>query len=471
MDILAMDHKKYVSIGIGALFLIILLFLLIPSAQMPTVISHGKLSASTPQGSNTTISVGQSSSVNTTISGGEGQYSGEWTWINSNQVNFQQMRTINFSATPGLAFYTPSGRYAYIDTAGDRLINVINVSENATIATIPMGGGNWAGVQPNPNSSIPFGYLPVANEIEIISTSTNKVVGAITGIKQYYISSAGTFNPSGTLFYLGGYQHNYVISTATNEILYQIPCNGVLCGSTGFAFNPSGSTAYSVGQFAPGNLMVVYNVSTNTVIATPSIGAYPSDVRIGPSGAYGYVADWGFYLTTFNTSTYRITNTVYAAGYLPDWLALSPSGTIAYIAGGDVYNGPSGVVAVDLETDKIIGTVPFVNGDLAGDAISINPQGTLLYSTGSSNSMAVIGGLPESAVQPIPSSGQFHVGVDAVNNNTITFTFGGKTYTESTGSNTIYGTWTLYGFAQDNGTNPSYYGSNTLLVLANITVT
>ena len=56
------------------------------------------------------------------------------------------------------------------------------------------------------------------------------------------------------------------------------------------------------------------------------------------------------------------------------------------------------------------------------------------------------------------------------NSNTLYLTFNGVAYTESTGSNSIYGTWSLYGFAQDNGTKTYYYGSNTILLSNSLTI-
>jgi flagellar basal body-associated protein FliL len=60
---------------------------------------------------------------------------------------------------------------------------------------------------------------------------------------------------------------------------------------------------------------------------------------------------------------------------------------------------------------------------------------------------------------------------NAVSSSSITFKFGANTYSPSIkAGKTIYGIWTIYGFAQDNTTSVYYYGSNSILISNTITV-
>ena len=90
-----------------------------------------------------------------------------------------------------------------------------------------------------------------------------------------------------------------------------------------------------------------------------------------------------------------------------------------------------------------------------------------------SDSVSVIGNLPGTALQALPvvaGSNTLQLAVDAISSNEMQFTFNGIMYTQNTGSKTVYGTWNLYGFAQDNGTNIYYYGSNTITVSNTLTI-
>jgi hypothetical protein len=71
-------------------------------------------------------------------------------------------------------------------------------------------------------------------------------------------------------------------------------------------------------------------------------------------------------------------------------------------------------------------------------------------------------------MQSLPSSNALTLGIDAVSSNTIALTFNGVESQFSTGnSNTIYGIWTFYGYAQDNTTGlagiTGLTGTNTII--------
>ncbi|MCL5412838.1 MAG: hypothetical protein M1569_00325, partial [Candidatus Marsarchaeota archaeon] len=148
----------------------------------------------------------------------------------------------------------------------------------------------------------------------------------------------------------------------------------------------------------------------------------------------------------------------------PFGVAFNPSGTLAYVTneGSDTVN------VIQVSSNSVIDTITVGSEP---QSVAFNPSGTLAYVANfGSGTVNVIGNLPETSLQEVPSSGLMQLTAYAVNSNTVEFTFNGVTYTESTGQNTVYGTWTLYGFVQDNGTNIYYYGSNNLAFSNTITI-
>ncbi len=58
------------------------------------------------------------------------------------------------------------------------------------------------------------------------------------------------------------------------------------------AITPDGAYVYVTNEFG-GNKVSVINTSSNTVVATVSVGNNPMDVAVTPDGAYAYVANSG----------------------------------------------------------------------------------------------------------------------------------------------------------------------------------
>ncbi len=79
-------------------------------------------------------------------------------------------------------------------------------------------------------------------------------------------------------------------------------------------------------------------------------------------------------------------------------------------------------------------------------------------------SVSVIGKLPETAVQSLPS-GLLQLSLNAISSNTLVMTFNGVEYTESAGSGNVFGAWSLSGFAEDS--NGYYEGSSTPISIGN----
>lgn len=420
--------------------------------------------------SNTIIDVGQTTFANSVVSGGSnGPYSGQWTWINSNGVNDQVVNTIYVGAHPYGVAFNPSGTVAYVTTENNPgAVNVINVATNTVINTIATGADPYS-VAFSPLGSIAYVASFSAGSVNVINIATNTVVNSIAGT-QGPLDVA--FNPSGTIAYLPSWHIAgtvNVITVGTNTVT-----NTIWVGSEpeAVAINPQDSLAY-VAMYGSGGAIGTVNVisiATNTVTNTIIVGSQPESIAINPQGTLVYVANFNSgTVSVISIATNTVINTITVGG-TPQDVAFNPSGTLAYVAG---YVSKE-VNVIDVATNTVIGTVSGGSGPVG---VATNPQGTLVYFTnngGSGGTTNVIGDLQETAVQSLDSiqvnNGLLQLTINAVSSNTITFTFNGVTYTQSTGSNTIYGAWSLYGFAQDNGTNIYYYGSNTVLLANTVTI-
>ncbi len=407
-----MDNRL---LPVGLVF--VLVFALIPSITFAVASALPLAASPNPFTlSNTIINVGQYSTTNTLVSGGSGgPYSAQWTWINSNEVNNQVINTITVGSAPHGVSFNPSGTLAYVTNVGSDTVNVIQVSSNSVINTITVGIDPY-GVSFNPSGTLAYVANYNSDTVNVIQVSSNSVINTITvGIDPYGLA----FNPSGTLAYVTNYNSDTVnvIQVSSNSVI-----NTITVGSdpASVAFNPSSTLAY-VANYGS-NTVNVIQVSSNSVINTITVGTNPVSLSFNPSGTLAYVANYGSNtVNVIQVSSNSVINTI-TVGTNPVSLSFNPSGTLAYVIN---YNG---------------------------------------------DTVSVIGDLPETSLQEVPSSGLMQLSAHAVNGNTLAFTFNGVTYTESTGQNTIYGAWTLYGFVQDNGTDIYYYGSNTILLSNTLTI-
>lgn len=406
---------------------------------------------------NSTIDLGQISVANTVISNGSQHYSGEWTWFSSNQIGSELSSTISLGTYPqGIAF-SPSGAFAYAANYGGNTISVINTATNTVVDTVPVG------IEPeyvafNPSGTLAYVTNQGSGTVSVLSTATNSVIFTLTA--GTYLNGVA-FNPSGTLAYVTNYDGAgavNVIDTSTNSIIATIPVGS---SPDGIALNPSGTLAYVTNN--SGNTITVINTATNTVVNTILVGTRPLGVAFNPSGTLAYVTNQASGTVSVINTVENLTLTTINVGLNPISIALNPSGTLAYVSDYSASN----VVVIDTATNTIIQTIPL--GTTPYD-IAINPKGNTIYVTNDGQPGAgtanIIQNIPETTMQALPTietnNGLLQLTVNAISTNKVIFTFNGIMYNVSTGSNTIYGNWNIYGFATD--------GSNTILLSKVLTI-
>lgn len=417
--------------------------------------------------SSNVLQVGSTITANITVSGGAlSGYSGQFSWISANQSSNNPVNTLTGFYQPVGAVFSPNGAIAYVANyggSGTSTVNVINVAQNKTINTIT-GFYDPEGIAITPSGTLLYVPNYYGQTVNVVNVAQNKTVYTITGFNNPY---SVAFNPSGTLAYVA----NYGGSAGTTVSVVNVATNTVVNTITGFkgpygvAFNPSGTLAY-VTNFGGGTVNVI-NVAQNKTVNTIKGFTTPDYVAFNPSGTLAYVTGSGTAVNVINVAQNKTVNTLTGLGAGTAGVAFNPSGTIAYVTVGSNM----GVINVAQNT-TVISTLPGLSN---AQAVTVSPSGKLAYVSNSvGTTVTVIGSLPETAVQALPatqtSNALLQLSIYAKSANTLILTFNGVQYTQTSGSNTIYGTLNLYGFAQDNGTNLYGYGSNTVLASNTINI-
>ena len=210
-----------------------LVFAILAIAMLGVVhISFGAALTATPNPfslSNTTIDVGQSATLSSSISGGTGgPYYGQWTWINSNEPTGQVTNTITVGSYPNGVAFNPSGTLAYVTNTHSGNVSVIDTATNTVANTITVGSYPWS-VAFNPSGTLAYVTNYGSGTVSVIDTATNTVANTIT--LGYSYPNSVAFNPSGTLAYVAFITASStaettidVIHTSTNTVsTYQSP--------------------------------------------------------------------------------------------------------------------------------------------------------------------------------------------------------------------------------------------------------
>ena len=421
------------------------------TANIP--ISILKITPNAAKLTNTIIDVGQISVVNTIGSGGSMPYSGEWTWLATNQTNNNVTNTIPLgTAIPAVAFNSNS-TLAYATGFNNGTVSVINTSTNTVINTIVVDGTPYD-VAFNPNGTLAY-VTNIAGSVNVISVATNTVINTITVPAQ---PLGVAFNPAGTLAYVtqDGATSVSVINVTENAIVNTI---GVGAAPAGIAINQLGTIAYVTND--GGNTVSVINLATNTVTNAITVGNSPLSVAINPSGAIAYVTNEGDgTISVINIATNTVINTITDGG-TGGGVAFNPSGTLAYVT------NERNLSIINVATNTIVYTD---NTSPAPYGVAIAPSGTVAYVTDVSNGNLSVINPSETALQSLPtvqtSNGLLQLTINAISSNTVSFTFNGVTYTAiPVNKNAIFGSYNLYGFVNDSYVN-SITVANTLVINA-----
>jgi YVTN family beta-propeller protein len=272
---------------------------------------------------------------------------------------------------------------AYITNSGDKIISVINTTNNSIIATVPVGNYH-IGVAVAPDATKVYVGNYYSKTISVISTANNTIAASVpvgNGPEGVAVT------PDGTKLYVANIKDNTisVINTSSNTVTATVP---VGIGPLGVAITSDGATGY-VTNFG-NNIVSIINTTTNTITATLPAGNWPYGVAVTPDGKKVYVpncANSGT-VSVINTSTNNVTATVPVGSY-PEGVAVTPDGTRVYVANSGPYATPGTTVSViNTSTNNVIATVSGLSRPFG---VAVTPDGTRVYVANQySNNVSVI---------------------------------------------------------------------------------
>ena len=101
------------------------------------------------------------------------------------------------------------------------------------------------------------------------------------------------------------------------------------------------------------NTVSVIQTSTNTVVATVTVGTNPENVAVTPDGSYAYVTNFGnMNVSVIRTSDNTVVATV-AVDMGPDGVAVTPDGGHVYVTN----NGSNNVSVIRTSDNTVVATV------------------------------------------------------------------------------------------------------------------
>jgi len=182
----------------------------------------------------------------------------------------------------------------------------------------------------------------------------------------------------------------------------------------------SGLRAYVVNEF--GGTVSVVDTTTNTVVATVTVGTDPFFVAITPDGTKAYVTN-DQSVSVIDTSNNTVVATITSSVDDAVGIAITPDGTKAFVANA----GNKKVLIIGTTTNTVDNTVP------VGDSpygVAISPDGARAYVTDHGSDTVTVIDTSTLTVVVVISVGQLPAGVVVLPN-------GNRVYVANTGSGTV----------------------------------
>ena len=235
--------------------------------------------------------------------------------------------------------------------------------------------------------------------------------------------------------------------------------DGLTTTSNSITVSPTTTNSYCLGitdSESPPVTQLSLNYTENSINSGFSL---PEGVAISPSGTYAYVANEGNNnVVIINTASNTVVNSITSGISYPAGVAFSPSGTYAYVTN----HGSSNVVIINTASNTVINSI--TAGFNSPEGVSISPSGTFAYVTNyNSNNVVIINTASNTVVNSI-TSGFYNPAAVAVspsgsyayvtnyNSNAVTNYNRYNVTTINTATNTVtgaikYGIYNPYGVA------------------------
>lgn len=265
----------------------------------------------------------------------------------------------------GIAF-NPANGHAYVTLTSDNVVDEIDPSTGAVVATIPVGSGPLSiAILPDGTKAYVSSYNDGAvTIIDLTNNSTTTIFLPNPGFPANGFFVALT--PDASEF--------WVVDETRGIDTYRVSDNAFLgtisvgAGPVAVAFNPAGTKAY-VADYASADATIV-DVATHTITGTFAVPGVPYGVAFSPDGAKAYVSDNGGTITPVDVATDTPGAAIQTTGSGLESVTFSPDGSRAYVPG----NGAMQVV--DVSTNSLLAPIPVGAG---ARLLATNAAGTFGY--------------------------------------------------------------------------------------------
>ncbi|MGE2723564.1 Ig-like domain-containing protein [Mycolicibacterium pulveris] len=225
----------------------------------------------------------------------------------------------------GMAF-SPDGKRLYVANTyrSDRYVSVIDTATNKEIATIKEGVLGSGSIAINADGTRLYVPNIARDDVDVIDTSTNKVIGNIAADGSVH------FNPDHTRLYVIGRTAVSIVDPATNKVTSTFTMPPRL---TNVAFSPDGTRLY-VGNER--HDVVAMDAVTGKVLGAVNTGGPPAAVAASPDGKRVYATSSNFRgikpkLTVIDTATFKVVTTIPMDWY-PVALSITPDSKKIYVS-------------------------------------------------------------------------------------------------------------------------------------------
>jgi len=273
----------------------------------------------------------------------------------------QQTISDSSFSQPYTVSINPAGTKAYVTNSDSTTVTIIDIATNTVSGTIdgfngPSGfvitpDGNYAYV----NNYGAGGSSGNGTTVNVVDLNANSIVGSPITVGQ--APAAMAITPDGAYVYVVSYVDGNpgtgtisIIRTSDNSVQFNAITG--FSGPFAIAITPDGKYAYVTNfgsnNFSPvGTTVSVVNISSNTIVATITLGIQPSGIAITPNGSYAYASNYSTIyngpsftdltasqgtVNIINIQTNAVISPIIGVGYSPDTIVISPNGQFAYVS-------------------------------------------------------------------------------------------------------------------------------------------
>jgi YVTN family beta-propeller protein len=279
----------------------------------------------------------------------------------------------------------------YVPNQGSNTISLIDTTTNTSTGTIT-GLFSPAQVIFSPDGKFAYVILSSSDpaQIAVINTATQLVTTTLSFPTQdtdHPLSIAIT--PDGTKLYVGTFN---LFTDNTSVGVYNLTTNTTTAfdinsaasdfPGVGMAITPDGTKAY----VSDSTFVYSINTATNVVSSPITVGNFPRDIAITPSGTQAWVTNQNDgTVSVINTATNLVTNTITLTSGVNSLfgIAISPDGQFAYVA------EKNNLVRINTTTFTTT-TLPIVSSSLLTRAIAITSDSKFAYVDANNNTVTVV---------------------------------------------------------------------------------